>query len=45
MLVELAMAGGCVTVVTYNRRDFIGTEKLGLQILTPKEFLKEIGEL
>lgn len=45
MLVELAMAGGCDTVVTYNRRDFVGTERLGLRILSPKQFLKEIGEL
>ena len=32
-------------MVTYNQRDFVGAEAFGVQTLTPKEFLQEIGEL
>jgi putative PIN family toxin of toxin-antitoxin system len=45
MLVELAMAGNCDTLITYNQRDLAGAKSLGLRIQTPKEFLAEIGEL
>ncbi len=45
MLLELAVASGCGTIITYNRRDFAGSEKFGVRILNPKEFLKRIGEL
>ncbi len=45
MVLELAVAGGCDTIVTYNRRDFAGTEKFGILILNPKQFLQQIGEL
>jgi putative PIN family toxin of toxin-antitoxin system len=45
MLVELAMAAGGGTIVTFNKRDFRGVERLGVQALTPGEFLREIGEI
>ena len=45
MLLELAVAGACDTIVTYNRRDFSGAERFGVQVLSPKEFLQQIGEL
>lgn len=45
MVAEVAVAAGCDAIVTYNRRDFAGVEKFGMRILTPAEFLKEIGEL
>jgi len=45
MVLELAVAAGCDCIVTYNRRDFQGVECFGLEVMTPKEFLKEIGEL
>jgi len=32
-------------IITYNRRDFAGTEKFGIKVLTPKEFLKKLGEI
>jgi predicted nucleic acid-binding protein len=31
-------------IVTYNRRDFMGVEKFGIKVVTPNEFLEEIGE-
>lgn len=45
MVLELAVAANCDFIVTYNKRDFRGAERFGLRVVTPKEFLKEIGEL
>jgi putative PIN family toxin of toxin-antitoxin system len=44
MLLELAVAGHCDYIVTYNRRDFKGADAFGIQLRTPKELLQEIGE-
>ncbi len=45
LVLELAVAAKCNYIVTYNRKDFAGAEKFGLRVVTPKEFLQEIGEL
>lgn len=45
MVVELAINGGCDTIVTFNTRNFIQAKAIGIRVLTPKEFLKEIGVL
>jgi len=45
LVLELAVAARCSHIVTYNRKDFAGAEKFGLKVVTPKEFLQEIGEL
>ena len=45
MVLELAFAAACEFIVTYNKRDFEGSEELGIRVLTPKEFLEKIGEL
>lgn len=42
MVLELAVAGRCHYIVTYNRRDFVGVDRFGLEVLTPKEFLEKI---
>jgi putative PIN family toxin of toxin-antitoxin system len=42
MVLEVAVAARCDTIVTFNGRDFQGAERFGLRILTPAEFLKEI---
>ncbi|MFQ5794465.1 MAG: putative toxin-antitoxin system toxin component, PIN family [Candidatus Bipolaricaulia bacterium] len=43
MVLELAVAAGCEAIITYNRRDFANAESFGLRVLTPAEFLDEIG--
>jgi len=44
MVLELAVEAQCDCIVTFNRKDFAGVEsKFGVRILTPKEFLQEIG--
>jgi putative PIN family toxin of toxin-antitoxin system len=44
MFLELAVESESDFIITFNKRDFAGTEKFGIKILTPKEFLKVIGE-
>ena len=44
MVLELAVEAQCKYIISFNKRDFAGVEKFGLQVLTPQEFLKEIGE-
>jgi putative PIN family toxin of toxin-antitoxin system len=44
MVLELAVAANCDFVITYNKRDFEGIEQFGVELLTPREFLKRIGE-
>jgi len=43
LVLEVAVAGGCDAIITYNKRHFKNLEKFGLRILDPKEFLAEIG--
>jgi putative PIN family toxin of toxin-antitoxin system len=43
MVLETAVAGGCSTIITYNKRDFLGADRFGVTINTPKEFLEIIG--
>jgi predicted nucleic acid-binding protein len=45
LVLELAVAAGCRTVVTYNVRDFRGGESLGVSAQRPGEFLRAIGVL
>jgi predicted nucleic acid-binding protein len=45
LVLELAVAAGCRTVVTFNLRDFRGGESLGVTAQRPGEFLKAIGVL
>lgn len=41
---ELAVTAQADAIVTHNVRDFKGMEKFGVNIITPKELLQEIGE-
>ena len=45
MVLELAVAARCNYIVTYNQRDFRGADQFGIQVLGPRLFLQEIGEL
>lgn len=44
MIVELAFAANCRYIVTHNTRDFRGCEKLSIEAVTPRDFLKMITE-
>lgn len=43
MVLELAVAGGCDAIITYNVRDFGEAVAFGIEIMTPKQFLGQIG--
>ena len=45
MVLELAVTANCDYIVTYNQKDFQGSEKFAIKIITPKDFLKLIGEI
>ena len=44
MVLELAVTANCDYIITYNVNDFKGIENFGVQAITPKEFLKLVGE-
>ncbi len=45
MILELAVSAQGEVIITYNKKDFVGVDQFGLQVMTPKEFLERIGEL
>jgi putative PIN family toxin of toxin-antitoxin system len=45
MVLELAVAARCDSIVTYNQRHFSGAEKFGIRVMDARMFLQEIGEL
>lgn len=46
MILELAVSGNCNIIVTFNQKDFSGVQQVfGIEVLTPKQFLKKIGEI
>lgn len=45
MVLELAVTAGCDYILTYNLNDFKGSEKFGIEAVTPKVFLEMVGEL
>lgn len=42
-VLELAVAANCEFIISFNKKDFRGTEKFGIEVVTPAEFLKYIG--
>jgi predicted nucleic acid-binding protein len=40
--IELAVAGRADAMVTHNVRHFVGAERFGMRVLTPREFLRTI---
>ncbi len=44
MFLELAVESESDFIITFNKRDFIGIDKFNIKTMTPKEFLKRIGE-
>ena len=39
MILEAAVASQCDYIITFNKRDFAGSERFGILAVTPKEFL------
>lgn len=45
MILELAITAGCGYIITFNVNDFKNIDKFGIEAITPKKFLQQIGEL
>jgi putative PIN family toxin of toxin-antitoxin system len=43
-ILELAVAGRADAIVTHNVKHFTNVERFGIQVLTPGDFLRTIGE-
>jgi predicted nucleic acid-binding protein len=44
MVLELAVTSSAEAIVTFNNRDFTGSEAFGIRVITPQQLLREIGE-
>lgn len=44
-ILELAVAAGASYIVTFNRADFQGAERFGVNVVEPREFLRIMGEI
>ena len=44
-VLEVAVAGACDGIVTFNKKDFAGAERFGLRVMSPQVLLSEIGAL
>jgi putative PIN family toxin of toxin-antitoxin system len=44
MVLEAAVNGGCDAIVTHNVRDFVGSQALGVFIMTPLQFLTSLKD-
>jgi putative PIN family toxin of toxin-antitoxin system len=42
MVLELAFAARADLIVTHNQRDFRGCESLGIRVISPAEFIKQL---
>ncbi len=42
-LLEVALAGNCKYILTYNKKDFEGIEEFGIKAVTPYEFMNKEG--
>ena len=42
-VLEVAVESGCDFIVTHNVRDYSGSERFGVRVATPKEFLRVTG--
>lgn len=43
LVLELAVESNCDSIITYNLKDFKNIDKFGLEAITPKVFLQQIG--
>jgi len=44
MVLEAAVAGKCTTIVTFNIKDFAGSERFGIRAMVPGDLLGHLGE-
>jgi putative PIN family toxin of toxin-antitoxin system len=45
LVLEVAVAARCRSIITYNVRDFVGADQFGVGVLEPGPFLRSLGVL
>lgn len=45
MILELAVESESDFIISFNKKDFVGTRKFNIEVLTPKEILQMLGEV
>jgi putative PIN family toxin of toxin-antitoxin system len=45
LLLELAVSAGADFIITFNAGDLLAAAQFGITLVTPKEFLRRMGEL
>ncbi len=45
MLLEVAVAGNADAIITFNKRDFEGIDLFNIDLMTPQELLRKLGEI
>ena len=43
LVLEVAVNGQCSKIITFNHRDFVGSERFGIAAITPSAFLRQSG--
>lgn len=44
-LIDLAVEAGADFIITYNKKDLQAASIFGIKVVTPNEFLQEVGEI
>jgi predicted nucleic acid-binding protein len=45
MILELAVESESDYIITFNKKDFEGTDRFGIKVVTPKELFRIIGDI
>ena len=45
LVLEVAVKSQCEYIITFNKKDFVGSEKFGIEVVTPYEFMTMRGLL
>ncbi len=45
LLLELAVAAQCQSIITFNRRDLVGAHQFAISVVEPAPFLSSLGDL
>jgi putative PIN family toxin of toxin-antitoxin system len=41
LILELAVSGRADAIITFNQRDFVGSDQFGIRVISPGELIKE----
>ena len=44
LVLEIAVTGQCDTIITFNQRHFVGSERFGVRVQAPADFLRALHE-